>query len=48
MSREKLSEITGRHTVPQIVINKKTIGGFEDLMMLNQSGELDKIISNEN
>ena len=48
MSREKLSEITGGHTVPQIVINKKTIGGFENLMMLNQSGELDKIISNEN
>ena len=48
MSREKLSEITGGHTVPQIVINKKTIGGFEHLMMFNQSGELDKIISNEN
>ena len=44
MSREKLSEITGGHTVPQIVINKKTIGGFENLMMLNQSGKLDKII----
>ena len=48
MSREQLAKITGGHTVPQIVINKKTIGGFEDLLMLSQSGELDKIISNEN
>ena len=48
ISREQLLEITGGHTVPQIVINNKTIGGFENLMMLNQNGELDKIISNEN
>jgi len=48
ISREQLLEITGGHTVPQIVINNKTIGGFENLMILNQNGELDKIISNEN
>ena len=48
MSRENLREITGGHTVPQIVINEKTIGGFDKLLMLNQSGELDKMISNEN
>ena len=43
MSREKLAEITGGHTVPQIIINEKSIGGFNDLLILNQNGELDKI-----
>ena len=47
ISREKLSEITGSHTVPQIVINDKCIGGYSELMQLNQSGELKGILSNE-
>ena len=48
ISREKLAEITGGHTVPQIIINEKHIGGFDNLLQLNQSGELDKMVSNEN
>ena len=48
ISREQLSEITGGHTVPQIVINKKTIGGFDGLLSLSQSGELEKMIADEN
>ena len=48
MSREALEELTGGHTVPQIVINDNCIGGFSDLMMLNQAGELKNILSNEN
>ena len=48
MSREKLSEITGGHTVPQIVINDKCIGGFGELMTLKQSGALKEILSSEN
>ena len=48
ISREKLAEITGGHTVPQIIINEKNIGGFDNLLRLNQSGELDKMITNEN
>ena len=48
MSREELSKLTGGHTVPQIIINNKCIGGFSDLMILNQSGELKKILSDEN
>ena len=47
ISREKLSDITGGHTVPQIVINDKCIGGYSELMQLNQSGELKGILSNE-
>lgn len=48
MSREDLAQLTGGHTVPQIVINDKCIGGFNDLIALNQSGELQDILSNEN
>ena len=42
--REKLKELTGAMTVPQIVINDKCIGGFESLMTLDQSGKLDELI----
>ena len=43
ISREQLAEITGGSTVPQIVINEKCIGGFDNLIMLSQNGELDSI-----
>jgi len=48
MSREELFEITGGSTVPQIVINGKSIGGFDNLLSLNQTDKLDKMILNEN
>ncbi len=48
MTRDDLAQITGGHTIPQIVINEKSIGGFNSLLILNQTGKLDKIISNEN
>ena len=41
--REKLKELTGAMTVPQIVINNKSIGGYESLLNLNQSGELERL-----
>ena len=36
MSREQLFEMTGGMSVPQIVINDKPIGGFEDLLQYFQ------------
>lgn len=36
---------TNYRTVPQIFINDKMIGGFTDLAALDQSGELDKMLS---
>ena len=41
----QMIEITGRRTVPQIFINDQHIGGFDDLRKFDQSGELDKVIS---
>ena len=35
----------GRKTVPQIFINDKAIGGYDDLRALEDSGELDKLLA---
>ena len=40
IDREDLVKLTGGHTVPQIIINDRVIGGFEQLLILNQKGEL--------
>ncbi|OUW62718.1 MAG: hypothetical protein CBD58_01350 [bacterium TMED198] len=47
ISREKLKEITGGMTVPQIVINDNCIGGFDQLFALHQSGELDSLLKDD-
>ena len=41
---EELSKITGGSTVPQIIINEKCIGGFDNLLKLEESGELNKLL----
>ena len=45
ISREKLTEISGAGTVPQIMINNKSIGGFDNLLQLDQSGNLNKLLN---
>ena len=40
MNREDLFEITGGRTVPQIIIDGKTIGGYTDLVELDSNGLL--------
>jgi GrxC family glutaredoxin len=36
---------SGRRTVPQIFIDGRHIGGYDDLAALNRSGELDEILA---
>lgn len=43
--REKLVEMTGRMTVPQIMIGGEPIGGFDDLSALDRSGELQRLLA---
>ena len=43
LSRDDLVKITGGHTVPQIIINDKAIGGFNELLQLNNSGQLKEL-----
>ncbi|MDI2113010.1 glutaredoxin 3 [Commensalibacter nepenthis] len=41
---EAIQKSGGKTTVPQIFIDGKAIGGCDDLMGLNQSGELQKLL----
>jgi glutaredoxin 3 len=43
--RAKMNELSGRNTFPQIFIGGKHIGGCDDLMALNASGELDTLLA---
>jgi len=43
--REKMERMSGRRTVPQIFIDGQSIGGFEELYALEQSGELDSLLA---
>jgi glutaredoxin 3 len=42
---ENMMRLSNRRTVPQIFIDDKSIGGFDDLSALNASGELDKLLT---
>lgn len=42
---KKLRAKTNQRTVPQIFIGEEFIGGFDDLSALNNSGQLDKMLS---
>jgi glutaredoxin 3 len=43
--RRWLAEVTGRTTVPQIFIDGRAIGGYDDMRALERSGELDKLLA---
>ena len=43
ISREDLFKLTGGYTIPQIIMNKKPIGGFDQLLILNQKGKLNDL-----
>ena len=45
LERAEMLRRCGRKKVPQILINDVPIGGDEDLMALDQSGELDKLLT---
>lgn len=42
-ARKTMEERAGRRTVPQIFINDRHIGGFEELVALNRNGELENL-----
>jgi len=43
-ARGKLEEITGRRSVPQIMIGDTHVGGFDDLLALNADGVVDELL----
>jgi glutaredoxin 3 len=42
---KEMTRITGKMTVPQILIHGTPIGGCDDLYDLERSGELDRLLS---
>jgi len=42
--REEVTRLSGRRTVPQIFIDGKSLGGFDDIKELDMSGELDRLL----
>lgn len=45
-ARQSLAELTGRFTVPQILIDDHPIGGWDELSALERDGRLDALLSN--
>jgi glutaredoxin 3 len=43
--RTWLKQVTGQHTVPQIFINGKPIGGCDDMLALDRQGKLDPLLA---
>jgi glutaredoxin 3 len=43
-TRDWLVKATGRSTVPQIFIDEKPIGGYDDMNALDKRGELDRML----
>lgn len=43
--RAEMMERTGRRTVPQIYIDERHIGGYDDLAALDRAGALDPLLA---
>ena len=42
--RDRMIELTGRRTVPQIFIGDTHVGGCDDLMLLDRTGRLEPLL----
>ena len=45
--RQKMVQLTGRHTVPQIFIGGQSIGGYDELSALEAEGGLDSLLAQQ-
>ena len=43
--RRELERLSGAATVPQIFINDKAVGGFDELYELDEDGDLDALLA---
>ena len=42
--RAEMERLSGRRSLPQIIIDDKPVGGFDELARLDKSGELDQLL----
>jgi glutaredoxin 3 len=45
--QEEARQRSGRRTVPQIFIDEKSIGGYDELRDLDEAGQLDRLLGLE-
>jgi glutaredoxin 3 len=45
--RAQLARTTGGRTVPQVFVDRRLLGSFEDIMALDRSGDLDRLVRGE-
>jgi glutaredoxin 3 len=43
-TRRRMTEMTGRTSVPQIFINDTHVGGYDDMLALHRTGGLDPLL----
>jgi glutaredoxin 3 len=43
-ARQRMAELTGRMTVPQILVDDRPLGGYDDIKALDDRGELDPLL----
>ncbi|MER2507349.1 glutaredoxin 3 [Amaricoccus sp.] len=43
--RAEMERMSGRHTVPQIFIGERHVGGCDDLYALDHAGQLDPLLA---
>ncbi len=43
-ARQNLVDLTGRYTVPQILIDDTPVGGYDDIKALDDAGRLDAML----
>lgn len=42
---QKVKDVSGRHTIPQIFIGDHHVGGCDELYAADKSGQLDKLLA---
>lgn len=42
--RREMTQRSGRHTVPQIWVGERHVGGYDDLRLLDSQGRLDELL----
>ena len=42
--QEEIKHLSGRRTVPQIFINGKSVGGFDNIKQMDATGDLDRLL----
>jgi glutaredoxin 3 len=43
-ARQNLVDLTGRYTVPQVLIDDRPVGGYDDIKALDDAGDLDGLL----